>query len=396
MKSRVSLIDCADYDLDRVREALRECLAPLGGMEAFVRPGQRALLQVNLISPRPPEDAVCTHPSVVRAVCQLVREAGGTPAVGGSGGAAGLAYHRTRKILEVSGIAAAAAAEGAEVVNYDEVEGQAVANDDSPEHSMSLARPVKETDVLITLPKMKTHNLTLFTGAVKNHVGTLPGRRKLALHKHFADPRTFGAAVLDLYASAPPRLAIMDAVEGMEGDGPTAGRVRQVGLLAASADGVALDAVMCAVAGLDLEQVPTLTAARERGYGAAALDDVEVVGVPLATARGRLAPFAYPGSYRVSAQSWLPSWGWRFVTKVMSMSPTPHVMTDKCTGCQVCIKGCPAQTISLVNRKAHIDLSNCISCFCCHELCPSQAVEVKIPWHLRAFGGKEAAALAGR
>ena len=383
MKTRVSLVDCSDYDPGRVYDAVRQSLEPLGGMEGFVRPGQRVLLQVNLISPRPPQDAVCTHPSIVRAVCRLVREAGGMPSVGGSSG--GSAYRRTRTTLRVSGITEAAQEEGAKVLDYDEVGGQDVPCKGAVLSSVHIAKPVLETDVLITLPKMKTHTVTLLTGAVKNHLGTLPGPRKAEMHRRFPDLEGFGRALLDIYAAAPPHLAIMDAVEGMDGDGPTAGRVRRVGLVASSADGVALDLVMCGVCGIDPRWVSTLSAARKRGVGATSFDDVEVVGMSLEVARGRTRPFAYPMTYRLLAHSWIPDGARRLAIKRLGGAPSPFIVVGRCNGCETCFRSCPAEAIEMVQKKARIEQKRCISCFCCHELCLQQAVGIKVPLLWRLF-----------
>ncbi len=382
MKDVVSLVDCADYESERVYGAVKQALEPMGGMRAFVRTGQRALLQVNLISARPPEDAVCTHPSLVAAVCRLVCEAGGVPAVGGSAGGSG--YHRTRAVLRVSGIAQAAQDQQAAVLNYDETGGEDVVGGGLAMGTVHLGKPVLEADVLITLPKMKTHTLTLFTGAVKNHLGTLPGGRKSELHRRFPEHERFGEALTDIYAAAPPHLAIMDAIQGMDGDGPTAGQVRQVGLVAASRDGVALDAVMCAVGGIDPRWVPTFAAARRLGVGAASLDEIEVAGVPLEDARRRTRPFTYPMPYRLLAHSWVPERVWDFAGRHIAGSPAPFVLTDKCNGCQTCAQSCPAKAVAVVDKKAHIDQKKCISCFTCHELCLQQAIGIKIPriWQL--------------
>ncbi|MCL5024947.1 MAG: DUF362 domain-containing protein [Chloroflexi bacterium] len=382
MRAKVALADCADYDLDRVYAAVKCSLEEIGGMEAFVRPGQRVLLQVNLISPRPAEDAVCTHPSIVRAACRLVGEAGGIPSVGGSAG--GSAYHRTRRVLQVSGIAAAAAEEGVEVLDYDEMDGQDVSSDGAVMQSIHIAKPVLDTDVLITLPKMKTHSVTLLTGAVKNHLGTLPGARKAELHRRFPAPEQFSQALVDIYAAATPHLTIMDAVDGMDGNGPTAGRVRHVGLVASSADSVALDTVMCAVCGIDPKWVFTGIAAHKRGLGVGSLEEIEVVGTPLDAARGRVRPFAYPMTYRLFAHSWVPEGGRRIAGQYLGGSPSPIVISSKCNGCQTCIRSCPAQAMAMVNNKASIEQKKCISCFCCHELCTQQAIGIKVPflWHL--------------
>lgn len=381
MKPMVSLVECPDYDERRVYVAVKRSLEPLGGMEAFVRPGQTALIQPNLLAPRPPETAVCTHPSVVAAVSRLVGEAGGIPWVGGSSAATGA--YRTQATLKTSGIGDAAGRTGALVLDFDHVGGVDLPVSGAVMRSVHIAGPVLEADVVITVPKMKTHALTLLTGAVKNHLGTVPGARKAELHRRFPDRVDFGAALVDLYAAAPPDLAIMDAVEGMDKDGPGTGRRRRVGLIAAGADGVAADAVMCAVCGLEARWVTTLAACRAKGIGEPSVDEVEVLGLPLADARAKVDPFAYPLTYRIGTKRWFPEWG-RAAMARYSGAPTPFVRTELCTGCQTCVRSCPLEAMTLSGATAKIDQSACISCFCCQEVCPEQAVGIKGPlmWRL--------------
>ena len=171
----------------------------------------------------------------------------------------------------------------------------------------------------------------------------------------------------------------MDAVQGMEGNGPSAGKVRDVGLIAASQDGVALDTVMCDICGIRADWVPTLVAARKRGAGFTSPGDIEIAGVPVAEARKRVRPFAYPAAYRIFSLGLSSEKARHTFWKYFSQAVSPSVIASRCTGCQTCVKGCPMQTITIVNGKASINRAKCISCFCCHEICPQQAIKINIP-----------------
>jgi uncharacterized protein (DUF362 family)/Pyruvate/2-oxoacid:ferredoxin oxidoreductase delta subunit len=377
MTAKVSLVNCESYEPEKVYGAVKECLEPLGGIQAFVKPGNKVLLQVNALAALAPDRAVCTHPAVVSAVCRLVREAGGVASIGGS--SAGQSYGITDRVFEVSGIAKSGAVNGASILDYDKIGGEEIKIDGSVLESAMIAKPVLEADIIISLPKMKTHGLTLMTGAVKNHLGIIPGARKAEMHRRFPDPEQFGEALLDIYLGRVPRLAIMDAVQGMDGNGPSAGKVRDIGIVAASPDGVALDTVMCAICSLKAEWVPTLVAAGKRGVGVASLNEIEIAGETVEELKKRVHSFAYPLAYRIFSLGLSSENARHTFWKYFSQTVRPTVITSHCTGCQTCVRSCPMQAITTVKNKANINKSKCISCFCCHEVCLQQAIKINIP-----------------
>jgi uncharacterized protein (DUF362 family) len=179
--SAVSITRCATYEPTEVAEALSAALAPLGGMSAFVSPGNSVLLKVNLLSKAEPDKAVTTHPEVVRALIREVKAAGGVPMVGDSPGGPNTPGF-VRGVHKATGIEAVCAEEDCELVLFDK-DCVRVPNPSGALYgSFTLGRAVTECDVLITVPKFKTHGFMMFTGAVKNLFGCIPGLEKAQYH----------------------------------------------------------------------------------------------------------------------------------------------------------------------------------------------------------------------
>ena len=178
-------------------------------------------------------------------------------------------------------MAEAAAACGAEV-NEDQSGVQVSHPEGVLLHRLDLLRVATEVDVIINLPKLKTHNLTGLTLGVKNLFGLVPGAIKIGYHAKLQDRERFAQALLDIYTYDRPALTLMDAVVGMEGNGPTGGTPRPIGALVASADTLACDTVCAALVGLDPLRVLTTEVAARRGLCSGRLEDVELVGDPLA------------------------------------------------------------------------------------------------------------------
>jgi ferredoxin len=232
-------------------------------------------------------------------------------------------------------------------------------------------RVAVEADAIISLPKLKTHGLVQFTGATKNLFGTVPGVIKASYHARFAAVERFSAMLIDVLSYHNPVLTIMDAVVGMEGDGPSGGDPRHIGLLLTSTDGVALDVVASTLVGMAPLSVAPIAAAVRRGLISGQVEDIEVQGHSLDAAR--VVGFKRPrtGVQRVRMiPSSVPSW----ITDQLLASPQA---SSKCTACGVCVENCPVEAITIVDGRARMDLHRCIRCYCCHELCPEDAVELK-------------------
>jgi uncharacterized protein (DUF362 family)/Pyruvate/2-oxoacid:ferredoxin oxidoreductase delta subunit len=370
MTRRVALVACQDYDLHAVQRAVDEALTLLGGIGRFVRQGDRVLVRPNLIAPHPIEAAATTQPAVVEAVVRAVQEAGGLVIIGdcpgGNTEAADL-----ESSYQISGLVDVAERTGAEL-DYDPEPVEVQHPQGYHLKRAALARSVIQADVVITVPKLKTHSLAGLTGAVKLCFGAVPGRAKTGYHLRYPKVRSFSGALLDLHDLVRPRLAIMDAIVAMEGDGPTAGDPRHVGAILGSEDSLACDVAAAWLVGLDPLEVSTIQAAVEQGRIDARWEDIDLVGQPLSSLQVRGFRPANTRLMRTPVFNWLVDILGRWV------SPHPAV-GEGCTGCGTCARNCPAEAITILHREVHIDHGRCIRCFCCQELCPERAMAIHYP-----------------
>ncbi|MGE5832021.1 MAG: DUF362 domain-containing protein [Methanomicrobiales archaeon] len=380
MAYQVAIARCRDYDLDAVRSAVTSSLTHLGGMSRFVETGQRVLVKPNLLAPRTPEEAVTTHPAVVQAVVEEVQKVGGKAVLGDSPGGRniGASYER---LLRRTGMAGVAEATGCELVSFDDA-GEVQAPEARSFRRFTVARAVLEADRVIVLPKLKTHQLTFYTGAVKVLFGYIPGLLKAEHHLHTGhDAGTFSDLLLDLHSALPPTLALMDAVVGMEGQGPSNGNPREIGLVLASPSCTALDYAACSLIGFDPREVQTVRKAGERGVGPRSLGEVEILGESLESVR--VSGFEKP---RTMVLGRIPPSVFHAIGHLVGSRP--EVRPGRCISCGRCAEACPPKAIRWAKGEIpSIRYRHCIRCYCCQELCPQGAVEVAYPWIRRVFSG---------
>ncbi len=260
---KVSIVKCENYEQDNVKNAIKKSLDLIGGLSKFVKPGNTVLLKVNAIIGFPAERAATTHPAVVRAMAELVKEAGGVPLIGDSSGAFGF----TGQSLEMCGIAKAARDAGAKLVNFESTGTYSVKVNGKILRTINVAKPVIDCDVLISMPKLKTHQLTKYTGAVKNFYGVIPGTGKAAIHQLAPSEESLSHAVVDVYSTLKPALAVMDGIVGMEGEGATNGTPAESNVIISGADCVSVDAVASEVIGFFHKDIMITRFAHERGLG---------------------------------------------------------------------------------------------------------------------------------
>lgn len=369
MKSHVAIVRCTTYNYPQVLAGVREVLAPLGGMKAFVKRGDKVLLKPNLLSGKHPDRCVTTHPTIVKAVTQLVQEVGGTPMIGDSPAVGSL-----RRVAAQAGITEVADELGCPLVEFKEV--TEIKTDAAYTfRRFELAKTVLEADVIINLPKVKTHSQTLLTLGVKNTFGCIPGMRKAQWHlKAGTDHAYFAGMLAELCQIVKPALTITDGVIGMEGEGPGNGEPRPLGLILAGTNPHALDAVICPIIGVPPGELLTLQAACERGFDGTDPKQIEVLGQSIKDIG--ITPFRLPARFDVQWN--LPAFLKRPLKNIFT--PKPIINKDLCKTCGACAEVCPPQAISLGKKKVEIDYRQCIRCYCCQEVCPEGAVRLQEGW----------------
>ncbi len=371
-KPDVVIVPCSDYALETARSALEQVLAPLGGLD-WVNSGMKIAVKVNLVTAAAPEEAATVHPGLLCALVELLVKRGADVVVGDSPGGLYSAAHVNR-VYAAAGMKAVEQYGGRLNQNFEEREAR------FPEgkvcRQFRYTAYLDEADAIIDLCKLKTHGMMAMTCGAKNMFGTIPGTVKPEYHFRYPDPRDFARMIVDLDEYFKPRLTIVDAVDCMEGNGPTGGTPRHMGALLAGESPHKVDLVCAGLIGLKREEVPTLEAALERGLIPASGSELTVEGDP--------AAFAIPDFQRIATGNshLFQGDGTSVLKKVKgtlmrwALSQRPQVKPAECVGCGVCRNVCPADAITIVKKKPRIDRQKCIRCFCCQEFCPESAMQV--------------------
>ena len=369
----VSLVTCDDYEPEKILASVQRAVDLLGGIGRFIPPGSKVLLKPNMLQGLPPECAVATHPQVVRAVGLLLIGAGAVVTLADSPGG-GIRYSpgNLQKAYDASGYSRVAdelgfrlnIATGYSVVSFPE--GKVI-------KQFPLIDPLTEADRIVSVSKAKTHLLTLLTGATKNLFGLIPGLEKPVFHARFQEPGRFADMLLDLHAHVRPDLHIVDGVIGMEGDGPTGGEPRQVGVILAGESAVAVDYVLCRILGIEPLDVPVICAAVERGWLDEQGKDIAILGEPLESVR--VIDFKKPSTYLGEGRGIRERRLFQALFRLARVyALRPRVIRNRCIRCGKCSSICPARAIRMEKEGAVIDRSRCIRCYCCHEMCTEEAV----------------------
>lgn len=362
MRSSVNSVAIDSYDFENLSAAVVSLMEPLGGFGRFVKPGMRVLINPNLLSAREPDRAVTTHPELVRAVAVECMKAGAEVLIGDSPGGV---EKGLKRVWDNTGMSGVSESTGAKLVGFEEGGTRKVSVE---ERSYHLSKYALDVDFIISLPKLKTHVLTNFTGAIKNSYGFIPGMRKSDYHKSHPDARSFSGVVVDIFSIVKPGLHIMDGGLAMQGDGPASGEKKWLGFLFASADAVAMDsAVMTLISKRKRRVVWPTEIAAARQLGVADISGIDLSGPAFKT--GSIVDFKMPSNFYMNL---IPSF------LVRSLEPyvwvRPAMNDDDCTRCEICLDNCPQQAISVRDGNMRIDYEKCIKCMCCHELCPENAV----------------------
>jgi uncharacterized protein (DUF362 family)/Pyruvate/2-oxoacid:ferredoxin oxidoreductase delta subunit len=368
MKNTVSIVTCGSYDEADVLKGLQRAIDLIGGIKTFVRPGNRVLLKPNLLYGKSPEKAVTTHPSIMKGMIAIVREAGGLPFIGDSPSIESL-----NRAAEKSGIKKVAEEAGCPLVEFDKP--VLIERGGRIFKKWEIDRSVLEADVIINLPKWKTHSQVLLTLGVKNLFGCVPGKKKALWHLKAGDDRKrFAQMLVDLYHVIPSSLTVLDGILGMEGDGPGSGHPISLGLILASRDPLHLDQIVCDILGISRKALPTNRVAFESRLER---DSIEIVGEPLE--RVRVPNFIFP---TLTEPDWnIPAFLKRALKNALTSKPT--VEQELCKACHQCEEICPAKALTTEGERRVFDYKKCIRCFCCLEVCPEGAVVIKPGWILK-------------
>lgn len=357
---RVLIFD-ADYNrMDRALAQVIEGL-DLANWLAAAR-GKKVWIKPNMLGLFKPEQHATTHPSLVQELVKLFSAAGAEVMVGDNPGVGG--YGINEKVARRSGILAAA----------DGCYRNAAKNPKEIEvrsrffNRMVVSEDMLTADLVINLPKLKTHGLTIFTGAIKNMFGLLIGGCKGQTHRQASRIEDFGEALVDLYQIRPPELTIVDGIVAMEGNGPSGGNLRPLGKLIAARNAVAADLVAAILIGADANLIHHLRIARERGLGPGSLAEVELWGELKPAARFQLPVMVNRFSF---LGRWFNDYGYRLLLR-----PTLGLQKEKCSKCKICVEHCPTGAMQMADYP-WIAEPKCIRCFCCHELCPENAWEFR-------------------
>ncbi len=387
MKHTVALIPLTTYDQPAVDAAVRQGVALLGGMEQLIRKDEKIVLKPNLLARALPQKAITTHPAVFSAVCKLLREEGYDHL--SYGDSPGNPTTTPDKAAESAGIAEAAAKYRVDKADF--ATGSVVSFPEGKvAKSFYLCKGVQDADAMINICKMKTHALERITGAVKNLYGCITGVNKAAGHAQYPSSEKFADMLADLNLCVAPRLAIMDGIVAMEGNGPSSGTPINMNVLLFSADPVALDGVFAALVHLDPEQVPTCVSGARVGLGT--LDAQEII---VRTPEGDLTVMQAQEKYGNPDFDVFRDKLRRSLTmKLMPLLPIlqhrPKVDLKKCIGCGICEEACPVPEKAVHSghgQKAKYDYSKCIRCYCCQEMCPAKAIEVYHSPRNKLLGG---------
>ena len=358
---KVSVLKCDDYNVEEICKVIRKSLE---NINFEIPKNKKILLKPNVLGQKKPETAICTHPAVLDALCKLFEE--NEIWIGDSGGIS--AYGGTKKAFEISGIEAVAKKHNRKLISFEASERKEIIDNNAKIiKKFILAKEPFMVDLIINVPKLKTHVLMKYTGAVKNMFGCVPGGGKSQKHALAPNEEMFGNLLLDIYQNVKPQLNIMDAIIGLEGDGPgSAGKPKKVGLVIASEDAVALDIVASNIIGYNPLDIKTTKYAIERGLFSK-IDDIEVIGE-----KDFKIYFKKP-TIKSELASKMPKPIVKFVFNLFSIKP--YVNKNKCKKCNICANVCPVKAIEL-KPYPEFDRKKCVLCYCCHENCPYSAIKL--------------------
>lgn len=371
----VAVVRCKTYDVEAVKPALEEAVNAVNGLD-FVVPGMKIIIKPNLVSFKKPDAAATTHPALLEALVEMLLARGADVTIGDSPGG-------PHSLPLLNRVYAATGMDRVEKLGAKLNRNMNEKTVDFPEgkvlKNFTYTEYLDEADAIIDFCKLKSHGMLGMSAAVKNLFGTIPGLKKPEVHYKFQNDAEFADMLVDLNEYFKPRLAICDAVVGMEGNGPTAGTPRQIGAIIASKSTYYADVVGAELIGMNIDGLPTLQAAYERGFAPASSKNLRVYGdIRALTVDDFKAPPVRGLSFMRKGNVL------HFISKA-ALEHKPTLKKRLCAGCGECARMCPAKAIEMKTKKPHINREKCIRCFCCQEFCPRAAMVAHRPLAAKAL-----------
>lgn len=368
---KVSVYKCSDYEYEKIKHIVFKSLE-YSEISRKIFKNAKIFIKANLLMKKDPEDAVTTHPNLVRALSEFFIEKGCIVTIGDSP-AGPFTENALKGIYSSCKMDEAANLSGA-VLNYNITHSEVKAEESLRLKSFRVINAILESDFVISAAKLKTHGMMTYTGGVKNLFGVIPGLIKAEYHFKLTSEENFAHHLIDICEFIKPDYTIIDAIDCMEGNGPSNGQKRRVGLIIGGDNPHEADYIASQIASIPFYKIPTLSLAKSRNlYDVSSIviegDDYGDMDIK---------PFTLPESTNITFISdKIPGFLREYL--IDRLKAKPKFIHQKCISCGHCVRNCPAKVIKMENKLPIVDLKGCISCFCCHEVCPADAIEIKRP-----------------
>lgn len=347
--SKVSIIKCDSYKQDEVYNALfRAC-----DKSSFPNvDGKRVLIKPNVLSDSPSDKAITTNPEVLRAMIKYVKSKNAKSIIVGDSPA----LHKKGLKPTKCGIYQICEEEGVEWVSF--LKGSVKIQLPIVNKKITFTKYIEEVDLLISLPKFKTHELMITTGAIKNQFGLVPGFYKSPQHLKYPRRYDFAKLICGIHMKSKAAFAVMDAIVGMEGSGPGNGTPKDIGVLIASDDLLAVDIAQATIMGHNPMDIPIIKCGiLNKISNTTKFDDIEYTDINANDIIIKDYQRINPNKRNTNGER-----------------VKPIFLPEKCIQCKKCINICPATALSLKDKKIVLSEDKCVMCYCCHEVCPVEAI----------------------
>ena len=350
--SKVSIVKCESYDSEKVYQAVVKACEHSSFPDVK---GKKVLIKPNILSDSPIDKAITTNPEVLRAMIRYVKSKGADSVIVGDSPA----LHKPGLKPKKCGLYQVCEEEGVEWINF--LKGNLKVKLPILNKKITLTNAINDIDLLITLPKFKTHELMITTGALKNQFGLVPGFHKSPQHVKYPRRDDFAKLICGIHTQSKAAFALMDAIIGMEGAGPGNGSPRKIGVLIASNDLLAVDIAQATIMGHNPMDIPVIKCGiLNKISDTTKLDDLDYTDINandiIIKDYERINPNKKNNNGDRAKPTFLP---------------------EKCILCKKCVNICPASALSLVNKKIVLNEDKCVMCYCCHEVCPAEAIIIE-------------------